>query len=146
MLSLTNPEKQKIAGYLIKGLICFYEIKTKKIYSLPDDEDHFSYDLTPEEEDILDEIEDNPDNYVEFVKMEPYHESLIMEEFADRQVKERSMQEDLFNALAKPKATSSFRVVVESSQQYKAKWNEYLLSKYLDWVQEQLDSHNIMEN
>ena len=69
MLSLTPTEKEKIAGLLMKGLICFYELDSKKIYSMPDDEDHFSYDLTAEEEDILDEIEDNPDNYAEVVKM-----------------------------------------------------------------------------
>jgi hypothetical protein len=145
MLSLTTSEKEKIAGQLIKGLICFYEIDSKKIYSLPDDEDHFSYDLTNEEEDILDEIEDNPDNYAEFVKMEPYHESLIMEEFADRHVKERTTQEELFSALAKSKPATSFRVALDHSPQYKAKWNEFQFSKYMDWVQEQLDSYNIME-
>jgi len=146
MLSLDKAKKEKIAGLLIKGLICFYEIDSKKLYSMPDDEDHFSYDLTPEEEDILDEIEENPDNYVEFIRMEPHHESLIMEDFADRQVKDKGFQEELFNALAKSKPASNFRFLVESSKEYKVKWHEFLLSKYLDWVQEQLDSHNIMED
>ena len=113
---------------------------------MPDDEDHFSYDLTPEEEDILDEIEDNPDNYVEFIRMEPHHESLIMEDFADRQVKDKGFQEDLFNALAKSKPASNFRFLVESSKEYKDKWHKFQLSKYIDWVQEQLDSYNVMED
>lgn len=146
MLSLDKAQKEKIAGLLIKGLICFYEIDSKKLYSMPDDEDHFSYDLTPEEEDILDEIEENPENYVEFIRMEPHHESLIMEDFADRQVKDKNFQEELFNALAKSKPASNFRFLVESSKEYKTKWHEFLLSKYMDWVQEQLDSYNIMED
>jgi len=146
MLSLDKAQKEKIAGLLIKGLICFYEIDSKKMYSMPDDEDHFSYDLTPEEEDILDEIEENPENYVEFIKMEPHHESLIMEDFADRQVRDKGFQEELFSALAKSKPATSFRFLIDSSKEYKNKWHEFQLSKYMDWVQEQLDSYNIMED
>ena len=146
MLSINTAEKEKIAGLLIKGLICFYQIDKKKIYSMPDDEDHFSYDLTPEEEDILDEIEDNPENYVEFERMEPHHESLIMEDFADRQVRDKAFQEELFNALAKSKPASNFRFLVESSREYKKKWQDFLFTKYMDWVQEQLDSYNILES
>lgn len=145
MLTLSEKEVEKIAGQLLKGMICFYQLDNKKIYHLPDDEDYFNYDLTPEEEDILDEIDENPDNYAEFVKMEPSQEHQMMETFADRIVKERNFQDELVNALSKPKAATAFKFLIDSSGKYKDRWIEYRLDKYKDWVKEQIDSFNYAE-
>ena len=79
MLSLSNQEVDYIASQLLKGMVCFYQIDRKKIHQMPDDEDYFNYDLTEEEEDILDEIEENPDNFAEFTKMEPAQEHQMMQ-------------------------------------------------------------------
>lgn len=145
MLTLSEKEVEKISGLLLKGMICFYQIDTKKIHHMPDDEDYFNYDLTPEEEDVLDEIDDNPDNFAEFTKMEPHQEHQIMETFTERQVKERSFQDELFNALSKPKAATGFKFLMDSSGKYNEKWKEFRLSKYKDWVKEQVDSFNYAE-
>ena len=71
MLSLTEKEIDLISTQLLKGMICFYQIDKKRIHQMPDDEDYYNYDLTEAEEDVLDEIEENPDNYAEFTQMEP---------------------------------------------------------------------------
>ncbi|PRY86600.1 UPF0158 family protein [Mongoliibacter ruber] len=146
MLTLSEKEVEKIAALLLKGMICFYQIDTKKIHHMPDDEDYFNYDLTSDEEDVLDEIDDNPDNFAEFTKMEPHQEHQIMEIFTDRQVKERGFQDELFNALSKPKAATGFKFLIDSSGKYNEKWKEYRLSKYKDWVKEQIDSFNYAED
>ena len=65
MLSLTEKEVDLIATQLLKGNVCFYQVDKKKIHHLPDDEDHFNYDLTPEEEDILDELYGFPSTMTE---------------------------------------------------------------------------------
>ncbi|UJP65597.1 UPF0158 family protein [Mongoliitalea daihaiensis] len=145
MLTLSEKEVEKMAALLQKGMICFYQIDNKKIHSMPDDEDYFNYDLTPEEEDVLDEIEDNPDNYAEFTKMEPNQEHLVMESFADRMVKEKIFQDELVNALSKPKASTGFRFLINNSGKYKGLWDEYHLTRYKDWVKEQIDSYNYSE-
>lgn len=111
---------------------------------MPDDEDYFNYDLTPEEEDILDEIDENPDNFAEFTKMEPGQEHQMMQDFVDRKVKERALAEDLVNALSKPKAVTGFKFLIEESK-YKNDWIEYRKGKYQDWVKEQVDSFNYSE-
>jgi hypothetical protein len=144
MLSLTEKEVESISNQLIKGMICFYQIDKKKIYHMPDDEDYFNYDLTPEEEDILDEIDENPDNFAEFTKMEPSQEHQMMQDFVDRKVKERALAEDLVNALSKPKAVTGFKFLIEESK-YKNDWIEYRKGKYQDWVKEQVDSFNYSE-
>ncbi|MDG1279597.1 MULTISPECIES: UPF0158 family protein [Algoriphagus] len=144
MLSLTEKEVESISNQLIKGMICFYQIDKKKIYHMPDDEDYFNYDLTPEEEDILDEIDENPDNFAEFTKMEPGQEHQMMQDFVDRKVKERALAEDLVNALSKPKAVTGFKFLIEESK-YKNDWIEYRKGKYQDWVKEQVDSFNYSE-
>jgi len=145
MLTLSEKEVENIAAQLLKGMICFYQLDKKKIHHLPDDEDYFNYDLTPEEEDILDEIDDNPENFAEFTKMEPSQEHQMMENFAERIVKERNFQDELYNALSKPKAATAFKFLIDSSGKYKDKWVEYRLQRYKDWVKEQVDSFNYAE-
>jgi len=145
MFTLSEKEVEKIAAQLLKGMICFYKLNNKKIHQLPDDEDYFNYDLTPEEEDILDEIDEKPENYAEFSKMEPSQEHQMMETFADRIVKERNFQDELFNALSKPKASTAFKFLIDSSGKYKDRWLEYRLQKYQDWVKEQIDIFNYSE-
>lgn len=145
MLTLSEKEVENIAALLLKGMICFYQLDNKKIYHLPDNEDYFNYDLTPEEEDILDEIEDNPDNFAEFTKMETNQDHQMMENFAERSVKERNFQDELFNALSKPKAATGFKFLIDSSGKYKEKWHEYRIQQYKDWVKEQVDIFNYAE-
>ncbi|MBN3521569.1 hypothetical protein JYB62_16280 [Algoriphagus lutimaris] len=145
MFSLTEKEVESISTQLLKGNVCFYQIDKKKIHHMPDDEDYFNYDLTEEEEDILDEIEDNPDNFAEFTKMEPAQEHQMMQDFVDRKIKEKNLAEDLVNALSKPKASTGFKFLIDDSK-YKNEWLEYRLSKYHDWVKEQVDSFNYSED
>jgi hypothetical protein len=145
MLTLTEKEAEKIASQLLKGMICFYQLDEKNIFFLPDDEDYFNYDLTPEEEDVLDEIDEDPDNFAEFTKMELAQEHQMMENFTDHIVKEKNFQEELFNALSKPKAAVAFKFLIDSSGAYKDKWDEYRLMKYKDWVFEQVDGYNYAE-
>ncbi|RZS94793.1 UPF0158 family protein [Cecembia calidifontis] len=145
MLTLSEKEVENIAAQLLKGMICFYQLDKKKIHHLPDDEDYFNYDLTPEEEDILDEIDENPDNFAEFTKMEPAQEHQMMENFAERIVKERNFQDELYNALSKPKAATAFKFLIDSSGKYNERWIEYRLQRYKDWVKEQVDSFNYAE-
>jgi hypothetical protein len=145
MLSLNEKEVDNIATQLLKGMICFYQIDKKKVHQMPDDEDYFNYDLTPDEEDILDEIDEDPDNFAEFTKMEAPQEHQMMQDFIDRRVKEKSLAEDLVNALSKPKAATGFKFLIEESK-YKNDWVEYRKGKYLDWVKEQVDSFNYAED
>jgi hypothetical protein len=145
MLSLTEKEVESMAHQLLKGMICFYQIDKKKIYQMPDDEDYFNYDLTPDEEDILDEIDEDPDNYLEFTKMESAQEHQMMQDFVDRKVKEKALAEDLVSVLSKPKPITGFKFQIETSK-YKTEWIEFRTFKYRDWVKEQVDSFNYTED
>ncbi|MDI1324516.1 MAG: UPF0158 family protein [Algoriphagus sp.] len=145
MLSLTEKEVDHITAQLLKGMVCFYQVDKKKIHQMPDDEDYFNYDLTEDEEDILDEIEEDPDNFAEFTKMEPVQEHQMMQDFIDRKVKEKNLAEDLVNVLSKPKAPTGFKFLIEESK-YKNEWIEYRRDKYNDWVKEQVDSFNYTED
>lgn len=145
MLSLTEKEVDHITAQLLKGMVCFYQLDKKKIHQMPDDEDHFNYDLTEIEEDLLDEIEENPDNFAEFTKLETPQEHQMMQDFIDRKVKEKNLADDLVNVLAKPNASTGFKFLIEESK-YKAGWIEFRGDKYSDWVKEQVDSFNYAED
>ncbi|MDN3668790.1 UPF0158 family protein [Echinicola jeungdonensis] len=146
MLTLSEKEVSTIAKYLLKGKVCYYQEDKKIIHHLPDEEENFSEDLTLEEEDLLDEIDADPMNYAEFVKMEPSQESFIMDQFTDQFVENRSFQEDLYDALTKNKAMERFTFLIEESQSYKEKWLDFRFNKYKDWVLEQVDSYNSLED
>lgn len=145
MLSLTEKEIDLISTQLLKGMICFYQLDRKKIHYMPDDEDYYNYDLTEAEEDILDAIEEEPENYAEFTQMEPAQEHQMMQDFIDQRVKERSLAEDLVGALTKPKANTAFKFLIEDSK-YISEWKEFRKSKYYDWIKEQVDSFNYSED
>lgn len=145
MLSLTDQEVDVITTQLLKGMVCFFQIDTRKIHYLPDDEDYFNYDLTPEEEDILDELDADPENFAEFTKMESQQEYQLMQDFIDRQVKERNLAEELVHALTKPKALTAFKFLIDKSK-YQAQWLAVRQMKYQDWVREQVDSYNYTED
>lgn len=145
MLSLTEKEVDHITTQLLKGMVCFYRVDKKKIHQMPDDEDFFNYDLTEDEEDILDEIEEDPDNFAEFTKLEPAQEHQMMQDFIDRKVKEKNLAEDLVNVLSKPKSPTGFKFLIEESK-YKIEWLEHRKDKYSDWVKEQVDSFNYAED
>ena len=145
MLSLTEKEIDLISTQLLKGMICFYQIDKKRIHQMPDDEDYYNYDLTEAEEDVLDEIEENPDNYAEFTQMEPAQEHQMMQDFIDRRVKEKNLADDLVSSLTKPKANTAFNFLIDDSK-YKSEWIEFRKEKYHDWIKEQVDSFNYTED
>jgi len=144
MLSLTEKEIELIATQLLKGNVCFYQLDKKKIHHMPDNEDYFNYDLTEEEEDILDEIEEQPENFAEFTKLEPSQEHQIMQDFIDQRIKERNLAEELVDALSKPKAATGFKFLLDGST-YHEEWTDYIRGKYQDWIKEQVDSFNYSE-
>ncbi len=146
MLILSEKEISTIAKYLLKGKVCYYQEDKKIIHHLPDEEENFNENLTPEEEDLLEEIDAHPMNYAEFVKMEPSQESFIMDQFTEQFVDNRSFQEDLYDALTKSKAMERFTFLIEESNNYKQKWLDYRFNKYKDWVMEQVDSYNTLED
>jgi|GEM_PF-294841 len=145
MLTLSEKEISAIADYLLKGKVCYYQEDKKIIHHLPDEEENFNEDLTEEEEDLLDEIDADPANFAEFIKMEAAQESLIMEQFTEQFVENKSFQEDLYDSLTKSKAMERFTFLIEESKPYKEKWYEFRRRKYQDWVMEQIDSYNIQE-
>ena len=101
--------------------------------------------MTEDEEDILDEIEEQPENFAEFTRLEPAEEHQLMQDFVDRRVKERTLAEDLVSALSNPKASTAFQFLLEGSS-YKEEWSEFLRSKYQDWIKEQVDAFNYAED
>ncbi|GAB3657312.1 hypothetical protein GCM10028791_29700 [Echinicola sediminis] len=145
MLTLSKKEIETIANYLLKGKVCYYQEDKKLIHHLPDEEENFNENLTVEEEDLLDEIDADPMNFAEFIKMEPAQESLIMEQFTEQFVDNKSFQEDLYDSLTKSKAMERFTFLIEESKSYKDKWKDYRKQKYHDWVMEQIDSYNVQE-
>jgi len=140
MITISPQNIREIAQDLQCGLRCFYNSVTEEIKSHPD----FMSDAFAEPEmwqEMLDEIAENSDQYIEFEKL-PTRESFeMMETFVDR-VKDKRLQNSLINELNRPKPFRNFRNRVDDSD-YREAWFKFKDQFYEDWVRQQLDRFNL---
>jgi hypothetical protein len=65
----------------------------------------------------------------------------IMEQFAES-VKERTLQNRLFNSLNRPKPFRHFKDIIDNSGENRDEWFEFKNYKYTEFVKDQLDRYN----
>lgn len=139
-MELTQEQIKSIAEELQMGMIVYANIETKEIKPLPD----FNNNIYAEEEmweaDIK-EIEENIDEYLVFENMSTGESFRIMEEFAET-VKDRTLQNRLFNSLSRPKPFRHFNDIIDNSGKNRDEWFAFKNSKYTEFVKDQLDRYN----
>jgi|GEM_PF-233078 len=131
-MKLTDEKIRDIAGELDCGLICFLHKKTKEVTSIPDF-DQFGSDGDGAWDEDLEEIDDNPEQYIKIEPMMPKRSFRIMEAFAS-QVSDPAIKEKLFHALEKRKPFRNFRYVVDDLGDLREDWFKFKHKKYEDYV------------
>lgn len=137
---LADIQKREIADCLEAEMRCFYNRQTGEIKSIIDFEIWYDADKEPWLEDI-NEIEEHIEDYFAFDNMSSSDSFKIMADFVDNIV-DSQIQSKLLNALNKPKPFSHFKSAVDDSGEYRMQWFDYKKSRYLDWVQRQIDLEN----
>ena len=136
-MKLTESQIEEIADNLDCGMRCFYNLKTGEIKTLLNFDNWIGADEEPWEEESK-EIDENWDDYFEFTGFETHESFRIMADFAER-IDDPKLQDQLINALNRPKPFRNFKWQIDNSGEYRQQWFDYKKMRYVQWVKEQID-------
>lgn len=136
MINLSKDQIKEIAEQLDCGNRCYINKETGDIKTTPD----FDNGYADEElwTDVLEELEENWDKYIQIEKMESHESFDLMADFADS-VDSRELRDSLINALNKKHPFRNFKWVVDNSGPYRQKWFDFKNQRLIEWVKDQLD-------
>ena len=136
MVKITEDQIKEIAEQLDCGNICYINKETGDIKTTPD----FDNGYADEElwADVLEELEENWDKYIQIEKMESYESFDLMADFADS-VDSGELRGNLINALNKKHPFRNFKWVVDNSGPYRQKWFDFKNQRLIEWVKDQLE-------
>ena len=144
MINLTKDQIKEIAEQLDCGMRCYINKETGEIKTVLNFESWQTDDREPWE-DVLNDLEENWDKYVEIDRMESHESFEIMADFAEN-VDSRELRESLINALNRKHPFQNFKWVVDNSGPYCQKWFDFKNQKLIDWVEKKLDEINSLKN
>lgn len=141
-MKLTEEQIKEIAEEIDTEMRCFYNVKTGKIEVIPDLDNNGWIGIDTELfQDILDELDENWDDYFEFEKITSHESFEIMADFAET-VDNNELRNRLYNALNKPKPFRNFKWEIDDAGEYRQKWFDFKLQKLIEFVKNQIDEYN----
>lgn len=140
MVKLTEEQIKFIAEELEMGVKCFYNKQTNEIKSIPDFEG-FYVDDDEIWSEMLNEIEENQEQYVVFEKMDSRRSFEIMHDFVHT-IDDLELQNRLFEILNMAKPFKNFKWKIDNSGEYRKKWFSFKTQRYIEWVEECLAEIN----
>jgi len=143
MIKLTKDQIKEIAEQLDCGMRCYINKETGEIKTVLNFESWQTDDEEPWE-DVLNDLEENWDKYVEIDRMESHESFEIMADFAEN-VDSRELRDSLINALNRKHPFQNFKWVVDNSGPYRQKWFDFKNQRLIEWVENKLDEINSIE-
>ena len=142
MINLSIDQIKEIADQLDCGNRCYINKETGEIKTTPD----FDNGYADEElwADVLEELEENWDKYIQIDKMESHESFDLMADFAES-VDSKELRDSLINALNKKHPFRNFKWVVDNSGPYRQRWFDFKTQKLIKWVEKKLDEINSIE-
>lgn len=133
----TENQIGEIADHLEAGMRCYYNLKTGVIKTIINFDSWIGPDEEPWEEELR-EIDEHPDDFVEFEGFESHESFRIMADFTEL-VDDAELKKKLGNILNKPKPFQNFKWQIDNSGKYRQQWFDYKKMRYIQWVKEQID-------
>jgi len=137
----TEKQIEEIADHLECGMRVYYNLKSGEIKTVINFDTWFGAEEEPWE-DVLDEIDENRDDYFEFEGFASHDSFNIMADFAES-IDNARLQKKLFNALNRPKPFQNFKWQIDDSGEYKQQWFDFKKMRYIKWVKDQIELRNI---
>jgi hypothetical protein len=140
-MKLTIEQIAEIAKDLQSGLKVFVNTGTMEKKNVGDWENDEKFDEN-QWKDTLEDIESNPDKYIEIERL-PQNELLaVMEGFVDS-IEDEELKKQLELILTVANPFLKFREIINKSPDYKSKWAAYKNEGYIDWIRSQLHHYNL---
>ena len=137
MIKLTEEQISDIAQDLEVGFKCFIHKQTGEVKTLPDE---LNGNMEMDEElwqDVIDEIDNDAENFIVIEGMDSHESYLLMEKFIDT-VDDKQLAARLTNAINVPKPFHTFRYELDYTDEYLQKWYAFKSQQMIEWVKEQL--------
>jgi len=139
-MELTEEAIKSIAEDLDIGMKVYVNIDTNEIKTIIDLDKQLDDNIEAWEEDI-NEIEENSDKYLQFEKMDSRESFQVMEDFAET-VKDEELRKKLELGLSLSKPFRNFKDIIDNEVEYREKWFAFKDAKYIEFVKEQLENYN----
>jgi len=137
---LTDEQIKEIADGLEAGMKCYYNRLTGNIKTIIDFDSWIGADDELWEDD-LNEIDEHFCDYFVFENMSSHDSFNLMVDFVDL-VSDSRIQTKLINALNQSKPFRNFKNVIDISGECRQQWFDFKRSRYIEWVQDQIDTEN----
>jgi len=145
MIKLTDEQISDIAQDLEAGLKCFIHKVTGDVKTLPDE---LNSNMEMDEElwqDVIDEIDNDEENFIVIEGMDSRESYILMEKFIDT-VEDKQIAARLTNAINVPKPFHTFRYELDYSDEYLKKWYAFKSQQMIEWVKKHLLLNSGNEN
>lgn len=145
MIKLTEEQISDIAQDLEAGLKCFIHKVTGEVKTLPDE---LNGNMEIDEElwqDVIDEIDNDEENFIVIEGMDSRESYMLMEKFIDT-LEDKQIAARLSNAINVPKPFHTFRYELNYSDEYLKKWYAFKSQQMIEWVKKHLLLNSGNEN
>ena len=145
MIKLTEEQISDIAQDLEAGLKCFIHKVTGEVKTLPDE---LNGNMEIDEElwqDVIDEIDNDEENFIVIEGMDSRESYMLMEKFIDT-LEDKQIIARLTNAINVPKPFHTFRYELDYSDEYLKKWYAFKSQQMIEWVKKHLLLNSGNEN
>jgi hypothetical protein len=130
---LSDEQLKKVVDELETGMKCYLHQQTGELIAFPDPD---QFPDTDDWQQEMDEIEANPDNYLEITPMSSRESFRIMKQFVDT-IDSQAFRNRLLYALDQPKPFRRFKQLIDESE-YRQHWFPFRESETINWLREQL--------
>jgi hypothetical protein len=129
---MTEEQINELADNLDCGLRCFVHPNTGTIVTTLDNSDHF-----PSEDNPINEIKENLENYLEIKKMDSNESFRLMSAFVET-IENAGLRDKFTTVLARPNPFRNFKIEIDNSGPYRQKWFDFKKGQMIEWVKGQL--------
>ena len=134
---------KRIVDELDTGFLCFYHKTTGELESYPDENSNPGFDEEPWEE-VMDKVEENRDNYLEFEPMSSHESFRVMENFI-AQIEDIPTHNKLIGVISRKRPFANFKYALFEYPFLRERWFRFHHEAYTEYVQEQIDVANLGE-
>lgn len=138
-MNFLRPEIiNEIAQELDSGFLAYIHKTTGERIFVPDRDEYseIEFEAWNEEFELL---ESNFSDYYEIEKWSSHEAYEIMLHFAEQLSQNRTLQNNLLDALNKRKPFSAFKFVIDNSGEFREIWFDFKNKKLYEYVEEQLN-------
>lgn len=133
-MKLSPEQIKEIASELEIGMTCHVHKKTQEMLFLPDPDSPY-FDPEPWQ-DVIDQLDANPQDYLEIDPIDSHSSFIVMEDFAD-QIRDPELRKRAFSILNQRRPFANFKYLIENSE-FDEDWYAFKRKALEDWVRRRI--------